>query len=212
MEVAFAGGAIAKEGAGDLLLAAILGRPGEASGVKHLCADRHSDRRGVVLAWHCVAAFVTHPVQKNRFHRDAAPEEAAVLAVAGDEPILLVERVSGTQTGGLLPHVLRVGTHATGTLKAKGNIVKATTREHGLVELDEVGVRDETLAELLVEVPMLVENRDARNLGLKGGGDGHRSRSLDHRGRMVTVKPRTRWLKSGAETRNYCRDIWTLPH
>ena len=141
-----------------------------------------------------------------------APEEAAVLAVAGDEPILLVERVSGTQTGGLLPHVLWVGTHATGALEAKGNIVKATTREHGLVELDEVGVRDETLAELLVEVPMLVENRDARNLGLKGGGDGHRSRSLDHRGRMVAARPRTRWLKLGNETRNYCRDIWTLAH
>jgi hypothetical protein len=39
---------------------------------------------------------------------------------------------------------------------------------------------------------MLVEDRNARDLGLKGGGDGHRSRSLDHRGGMIVVKPRTR--------------------
>jgi hypothetical protein len=49
---------------------------------------------------------------------------------------------------------------------------------HRLVELHEVGVGDETLAELLVEVPLLVEDRDAGDLGLERGGDGHRSGSL----------------------------------
>jgi hypothetical protein len=57
---------------------------------------------------------------------------------------------------------------------------------------------------------MLVENRDAWDLGLKGGGDGHRPSSLDHRGGMFGETPPTRTLKFGVQTGNYRRDIWTL--
>jgi hypothetical protein len=44
---------------------------------------------------------------------------------------------------------------------------------HVLVEREQVLVGDEPLAELLVELSVLVEDRDVLDLGLEGGLDGH---------------------------------------
>ena len=126
---------------------------------------------------HGVAALVAHPVKENRFLGNAAPEQAAVLAIAGDHPVILAQRIRGAETGCLLAHVLRIGSHSARTLKTKCNIVELTAGNHRGVKLDDVSVGNDALAahtpKLLVEVALRIENRDVFNLGFVGGGDWH---------------------------------------
>jgi hypothetical protein len=167
----------------------VLRRPGEARRVEHLGADRNRDRGDVVLAGDGVAALVAHPVEEDVLHRKAPIEEAAVLAIAGNEPVVLVEGVRRAERGGFLSHVLGIGAHAAGALELEGDLVEVTADRHVLVQLDEILIGDQVLAELGVELAMLVEDREMLDLSREDGLQRHRELAVRASGERAAGLP-----------------------
>ena len=68
---------------------------------------------------------------------------------------------------------LGVGAHAAGTLQLEGDLVEMTADRHVFVEFHEVFIRDEVLAQFLVELAVLIQDGYSLDLGGMGGGDRH---------------------------------------
>ena len=160
MAVTLAGGAVTEEGARDPVLAAVFRCPRQADRVQQLRPDRDCLRRHREFLGDLVASLVPHPVQQDVFHRQAAPEQAGVLAVAGNHPVVGSQDVGGAERCRLLAAVLRVRAHPPRSLQLERHLVEMAADRHVLVETNDVRLGDEITAELFVEVPMLVQDGD----------------------------------------------------
>ena len=172
-EIAFAGRPVTEEGAGDPAFLAVLACPGHSGCVEHLGADGDGDRGGADIVGNLVDTFITHPVEKDLLHGQSVPEQPRILAVAGDQPVIPVQAVGGGERSCFLADVLGVGAHAAGTLQLEGDLVEMTADRHVFVQLDEVFIGDEVLAEFLVELAVLIQDGYSLDLGGMGGGDRH---------------------------------------
>ncbi len=93
VEGALARRAVAEVGDRDRVLAAQLLAPGEPGGVRDVRADRDADRGDVVVGRVPPAGRVAAPPLQDRRGGDPAQEPDRRLAIAGEDPVLVGERV-----------------------------------------------------------------------------------------------------------------------
>src|SRR5437899_1419826 len=179
VEVALAGGTVAEVCHDDRVVAAVLGRVGQAYRVGELRRD--GDRDGqVVLVGRRLAAFdVSGEEEQDLLDRPAAPDHRRRLAERRDHPVGPPQREHAPQLGGLLALDRRERPAAALALQADHELLEATPEHHRAVEGLQV-TGGELRVERGVQVALAVENRQVFDLEprLEDGSGHDRSSTL----------------------------------
>ena len=173
MEVAFTGGAIAKERDRDC--SGFLGflRPSQTGRVQHLGANGNGDGGGVDSSGNVVAAFIAHPVQQDALGGKTMPEQPSVLSVAGHQPVGFVDGEGGGQRWHFLPCVLGVGPHASGALELECSFIELSTEHQVFHDGGQLILGDQIFSQRLIKDTVLIKDGHMVNPGFVGRRNGH---------------------------------------
>ena len=138
MERALARRSVAEEGDRHRAFALQLLAPGEPGRVRDLRRDRHADRGDVVVGRIPPAGRMTAPPVEDRGRRQAAQQPDRRFAVAREDPVLVLERVSGAGLHRLVVPEDRVRADAALTVVDDGALVVRAQEHHRAVELEQL--------------------------------------------------------------------------
>src|SRR5262249_51807343 len=125
--------AVAEETYGDARLLAQPKRIGDASGMRRLRSDRDTEGKIVRRTGEAIAALVAAPVEQDLLELDAAPEQRRVVAIGGQQYILLTHRARDADRHRFLAKRDRVGAEPSGTLQRYGFQIKGAGEHHAAI-------------------------------------------------------------------------------
>src|SRR5688572_20024576 len=167
VEGALGGGAVAEEDERALRPAAQPLPPCEAGRVRDLRPDRHADRGDVVVGRVPPAGRVAAPPGEDRRRGQPAEEADRRLAVAREDPVVVLERVERSGLHGLVAPVDRVRADPALAVVDDGALVVGAQEHHRAVEREQLlltealdlAVRDRVaVTDHAAEVPLGREN------------------------------------------------------
>src|SRR6185437_7656436 len=144
VEIAFRGGAIAKQAHGDTRLLAQLECIGDAGGMRRVRSHGNAGWKIVERTGGAIALFVPAPKQQNLFRLDAAPKQRAIVAIRGQQHVFFPHRTGYPDRYRLLAERNGISSKPAGALQCNSLLVKEPQQNHGPVKRDEhVGIGGE---------------------------------------------------------------------
>ena len=185
VEGALGGGAVAEERQRARALSTQSLPPRQPGGMRHLGRDRDADRREVVVGGVPPAGGVPAPPGEDRRRRHAAQEPDRRLAVAREDPVLVLERVERAGLDRLVTPVDRVRADPALAVVDDGALVVGAQQHHRAVEVEQLLLAD--ALDLAVRNRVAVADHTAK---IALGGNGARHRRADFTG--APAAPRAR--------------------
>ena len=187
VEGTLGGGAVAEERQRAGRLTAQPLAPGEPRCVRHLRRDRDADRGEVVVGGVPPAGRVPAPPGEDRRCRHAAQEPDRGLAVAREDPVLVLERMERAGLDRLVAPVDRVRADPALAVVDDGALVVRAQQHHRAIEIEQLLLADPL--DLAVRNRVAVPDHTAE-IALGGNGARHRGGDSTFQGR-ATARART---------------------
>ena len=151
VERAFRGGAVAEVDDRARTLTAQLLAPREPGGMRHVGADRDADRGDAPVQRVPPACWMAAPPREDRRGRHPAQQADRRLAVAGEDPVLVVERVHRAGLHRLVVPEDRVRPDAALTVVDERALVVRPQQHHRAVEVEQLLLADAVDLAILVD-------------------------------------------------------------